>query len=415
LPDFIDKEFIQMLNRTTKVLISSKKNNDFLIYDIRLKRTPIFTFSKTRFGLSLPDCRKICMFVTRFEILIMRTLLLLLFSGLYLSTSFAQKTEYKVGLIGFYNLENLFDTINDPNINDEEFLPNGVKNYTGAVYLDKLNRLASVISKIGTDLSPDGLSIIGDAEIENENVLRDLVNEPQLKSRNYHFVHYDSPDERGIDVALLYNPKYFTPVYSQPLPVHLMNTDSTERKTRDVLFVYGKYDGEDLFIFVNHWPSRRGGEEASAPHRANAAKVCKQKIDSITALNPEAKIIVMGDLNDDPVDPSVAVVLGAKGDRTQVSKGGLFNPWLDYYKKGIGTLAYNDSWNLFDQIIVSAGLLDRSQGGYFFHKAEIFSRPWMLQTSGRYKGYPKRTYDFNNYMAGYSDHFPTYIVLLKRK
>jgi predicted extracellular nuclease len=345
----------------------------------------------------------------------MRKILALLLVWVLANPATAQKATYKVGLIGFYNLENLFDTINDPNVNDEEFLPGGTKNYTGKIYLDKLNHLASVLSKIGTDLSPDGLSIIGNAEVENEGVLKDLVNEPLLKSRNYQIVHFDSPDERGIDVAMLYNPKYFTLIKKESLNVHLMNSDSTERKTRDVLFVYGKYDGEDIFVFVNHWPSRRGGEEVSAPGRARAAGVCKAKIDSITAKNPDAKIVVMGDLNDDPVSPSVAVVLGAKGEKNMVGKGGLYNPWVTPYKQGIGTLAYNDSWNLFDQIMVSEAFLNKSNPGYFFNKAEIFSRPWMLQTSGRYKGYPKRTFDFDNYIAGYSDHFPTYIVLLKKQ
>ncbi len=326
----------------------------------------------------------------------------------------AQKTSYKVGLVGFYNLENLFDTINDPDKNDEDFLPDGSYHYTGKVYLDKLDHLAEVLSQIGTDITPDGLSIIGHAEIENESVLRDLYNHPLLKNRNYKIVHFDSPDIRGVDVGLVYNPKYFTPVDKQSLTVHLGPNDSTEHKTRDVLFVYGKYDGEDLFVFVNHWPSRRGGEEASAPGRAAAAKVCKTKIDSITAQNPNAKIILMGDLNDDPVSPSVSVVLGAKGEKEKVQPGGLFNPFTDPYKQGIGTLAYNDSWNLFDQIIVSSGLLDKKQDGFFFNEYKIFSKPWMLNKTGRYKGYPKRTYDFNNYMAGYSDHLPTYIVLLKK-
>jgi hypothetical protein len=213
----------------------------------------------------------------------------------------------------------------------------------------------------------------------------------------------------------MYNPKYFKPISSQSLYVSIGRPgDSTEHKTRDILFAYGLYDKEDMFIFVNHWPSRRGGEEASAPGRAAAARVVKNKIDSIIAINPEAKIIVMGDLNDDPISPSVAGVLGAKGDKTQISKGGLYNPWVIPYKKGIGTLAYNDSWNLFDQIIISSGFLDTNQPGFYFHDARIFKKPWMVQTSGRYKDYPKRTYDFDNYMGGYSDHFPTYIVLYKK-
>ncbi len=329
-------------------------------------------------------------------------------------TGSAQKASFQVGLIGFYNLENFYDTIDDPNTDDEEFLPDGLKKYTGEVYKDKLNKLSDVLSQIGTDLSPDGLSLIGNAEIENERVMNDLVNQPSLKARNYKLVHYDSPDLRGVDVCLLYNPKYFTPLFSEPLFVPLFNSDSTERKTRDVLFVYGKYLGEDMYVFVNHWPSRRGGEEVSAPGRAKAASICRHKVDSITAINPDAKIVIMGDLNDDPVSPSLTVSLKAKTDKKNVKRGDLFNPWAEPYKQGIGTLAYNDSWNLFDQIVISSGLLNKDQNGYFFHEAKIFSKPWMISKDGKYKGYPKRTYDFNNYQGGYSDHFPTYIVLLKK-
>lgn len=328
--------------------------------------------------------------------------------------SMAQKTSYKVGIIGFYNLENFYDTINDPKTHDEEFLPNGTKHYTSEVYLDKVGRLAEVLSKIGTDLSPDGLAIIGDAEIENETVLLDLVHHPLLKKRNYQIIHYDSPDERGVDVALLYNPKYFSKEFSESLFVPIFNQDGSPRKTRDILFVKGKLDGEEIFIMVGHWPSRRGGEEVSAPNRAIAAGVCRHKADSILAKNPDAKIVIMGDLNDDPVSPSVAKVIGAKGEKAKVGRSGFFNPWVEPYKQGIGTLAYNDSWNLFDQILVSGGFLNTEQSGFFYKEAHIFSKPWMIQTTGRYKGYPKRTYDFDNYMQGYSDHFPTYIVLLKK-
>ncbi|TAH40437.1 MAG: endonuclease [Bacteroidetes bacterium] len=327
---------------------------------------------------------------------------------------FAQKPTYKVAIVSFYNLENLFDTIDDPKIDDSEFLPGGKKNYSTEIYQDKLEHLAEVISQIGTDRSPEGAAILGVAEIENEGVLRDLVSTEKLKSRNYKIVHYDSPDVRGIDVGLLYNPKYFSPSYSEPLFVPLFENDTVPRYTRDVLYVAGNFDGEPIHLFVNHWPSRRGGEEASAPGRAKAASVCKHKIDSITALNPDAKIFLMGDLNDDPVSPSVAKVIGAKGEKNSIERGGMFNPWMDSYKQGIGTLAYNDSWNLFDQIIVSSGLLSKDQTGYFFGEAHIFSKPWMMQSSGRYKGYPKRTFDFDNYIAGYSDHFPTFLVIYSR-
>ncbi len=331
-----------------------------------------------------------------------------------LTNANAQKANYKVALIGFYNLENFYDTIDDPLTNDAEYLPTGTKHYTGEIYLDKVGNLAKVISQIGTDVSPDGLSIIGNAEIENEAVLSDLVHHPLLKSRNYQIVHYNSPDIRGVDVALLYNPKYFTVISSDHLFVPLFDSDGSPRYTRDILFVYGKYDGEDMYVMVGHWPSRRGGEEVSAPGRATAAGVCKNKIDSITKINPDAKIVLMGDLNDDPVSPSVATVIGAKGDKDKVQRGGMFNPWVEPYKQGIGTLAYNDSWNLFDQIMVSSGFLSKEQSGFFYREAHIFNKPWMLQTDGRYKGYPKRTYDFDTYISGYSDHFPTYLVLLKK-
>ncbi|MCX6290383.1 MAG: hypothetical protein NT126_01310 [Bacteroidetes bacterium] len=327
--------------------------------------------------------------------------------------SYSQGKKYKVVIAGFYNLENFYDTINDPKVRDEDFLPDGPYLYTSEVFLDKVHHLATVISQIGTDLSPDGLSILGCAEVENEGVMQLLIHDSLLAGRKYSIVHYDSPDERGIDVGLIYNPKYFTPKYSSPLFVHLPDEEGRPHYTRDVLYVYGMLNGEPLHVFVNHWPSRRGGEEVSAPNRAIAAGVCKHAIDSIVKLNPDAKILLMGDLNDDPVSPSVAEVIGAKGDPKEVKPGGMYNPWVSYFQKGIGTLAYNDSWNLFDQVMLSSGFLNKNQKGYFLKEAKIFSKPWMIQQTGRYKGYPKRTYDFNKYMGGYSDHFPTYVELLK--
>ena len=327
----------------------------------------------------------------------------------------AQEKKYKVAIVGFYNLENLYDTIDDPSKDDAEFLPGGSYRYTGAVYKDKLTHLSDVISLIGADAFPDGLAVMGCAEIENDTVLNDLARTPKLVSRHYKIVHHNSPDIRGVDVALLYNPKYFTPKYSAPLFVELFEADgSTPRYTRDVLYVEGQLMGEPVHIFVNHWPSRRGGEEASAPYRAIAAGVCRHKMDSIFEKNPNAKVILMGDLNDDPVNLSMTKVIKAKGDVKEVGSGEMYNPWMGYYKQGIGTLAYNDAWNLFDQIVISPAWLDKNQKGLFYKEAGIFKKPWMIQQGGKYKGYPKRTYDFNNYMGGYSDHFPTYLVLLKQ-
>lgn len=343
---------------------------------------------------------------------------LLLFTFLFNLFTVAQdkkkpEKKFQVALIGFYNLENFYDTINDPGKNDEEFLPEGANHYTGSVYRDKIGKLSDVISQIGTDITPDGLAIMGCAEIENDTVLNDLVHSAKLDKRGYKIVHYNSPDIRGVDVGLLYSPKYFTPKFSEPLFVPLFEPDGSPRYTRDVLYVEGILLGEPVYIFVNHWPSRRGGEEASAPARAIAAGVSKHKIDSITKINPDAKIVLMGDLNDDPVSPSVAKVIGATGTKEAVKEGGMFNPWIKYFKQGIGTLAYQDSWNLFDQIIISSGWLGKNQSGLFFQDARIFSKPWMMQQEGRYKGYPKRTYDFNRYMGGYSDHFPTYTIFYK--
>lgn len=324
----------------------------------------------------------------------------------------AQNKSYKIALVGFYNLENIFDTIDGPN-DDAEFLPTGSYRYTPEVYKDKLSKLEEVISQIGTDLNPDGLAMFGCAEVETRGVLEDLAAQPKLKARNYKVVHYDSPDARGVDVAFMYNPKYFKVLGSAPLNVPLKDADGSYRATRDVLWVSGILDGDTVHVFVNHWPSRRGGEEASAPGRALAAGVCRKLVDSLLADNGNTKIFVMGDLNDDPLSPSVTQVMKSKGDMAKLKDGDMYNPWAKYYKEGIGTLAYNDSWNLFDQIMISQGFLPKEQKGYFYHQAHIFSKQFMMQKSGRFKGYPLRTFDGNTYQGGYSDHFPVYIDFLK--
>lgn len=351
---------------------------------------------------------------TSYAMLLVRFLSLLLLVFSIQTALTAQDRTFQVGCIGFYNVENLFDTINDPSINDEEFTPEGAKNYNTAIYLDKMDKLARVISELGTEMTPDGVAILGLAEVENRKVLEDLAAHPKLADRDYQIVHYDSPDGRGIDVALYYQPKYFTVLESRPITM-MYNEDGTPRRTREILYVAGLFDGETIHILVNHWPSRRGGERATQPLRNAAAAVNKQVIDSLTALDPNAKIIVMGDLNDDPTSPSVRKVLNAKGNAEDVQPGGLFNPSFDLYKKGYGTLAWQDAWNLFDQIIVSSGWLDKSQSGYFFHKFVVYNPKYMRQSSGRFKGYPLRTFVGDTYIGGYSDHFPTYIFLLKEQ
>lgn len=349
----------------------------------------------------------------------MKKYLLLLLITCFTANVFAQQKTYKISIIAFYNLENFYDTIDNPLVNDNDFTPKGEKNYNGGIYWDKVGNLASVLSKLGSDekpesMSPDGPAIIGVAEIENDTVLTDLVNHPLLKKRGYKIVHYDSKDIRGVDVALLYNPKYFKPEESKALFVKLPGGSKDSYFTRDVLWVKGKLDGETIHIYVNHWPSRLGGEERSAPARAAAAMVSKNHMDSINKADGEQKVIIMGDLNDDPVSPSLTEVLKAKAKIKDVKTGGLFNPWVEMYKKGYGTLAYQDAWGLFDQIVISYPWLNKEQNGFFFFKQVIFNREFMTENKGRYKGYPMRTWDGNTYRSGYSDHFPTYLVMLKK-
>lgn len=353
-----------------------------------------------------------CMFVSLYSIHMSRITIVfsLLISCLSLS---AQKKEYKSAVIAFYNLENLYDTVDNTMTNDEEFLPKGERNYGTEIYLNKLNKLSTVISQIGTELNPDGPALLGVAEVENDTVLNDLVKQPALLKRNYKIVHYDSKDIRGVDVGLLYNPKYFVVETSEKLFVQLPGGSKDAYYTRDILWVKGKLDGETIHIYVNHWPSRSGGEVRSAPARNAAAEVCRHHMDSIAKLEPKAKVVVMGDLNDDPINESVSGIIHAKGKEKDVMPGGMFNPWMEMYKKGIGTLAYQDAWGLFDQILISAAWLKKEQAGFFYFQPHIFNKEYLVENQGRYKGYPMRTWDGNTYRGGYSDHFPTYIFFLK--
>jgi hypothetical protein len=324
------------------------------------------------------------------------------------------KQQYKIAIIGFYNLEYFYDTINNPMVNDDEFTPAGPKNYNSTIYQNKVLHLATVISQMGTDQNQDGAALLGVAEIENDTVLNELTHHPLLAKRNYKIVHYDSKDARGVDVGLLYNPKYFTVEASDKLFVQLPGGSKDAYYTRDILWVKGKLDGETIYVYVNHWPSRSGGEERSAPARDAAAQVCRNHMDSILKAEPTAKFVVMGDLNDDPTNNSVARIINAKGKEKDVRKGGMFNPWMELYKKGIGTLAYQDAWGLFDQILLSHPWLAKEQNGFFYYQQRIFNKEFLVENVGRYKGYPMRTWDGNTYRGGYSDHFPTYLVLLKR-
>ena len=320
------------------------------------------------------------------------------------------KLKLQVGCIAFYNQENLFDTINDPNINDEEFLPNGAMKWGTMKYNSKLENMSRTISLIGTDICPQGVALIGVSEIENRRVLEDLVKQPALAKRSMEIVHYDGPDRRGVDVALLYNPRYFQVTNSKSYRLH---TEDPNFLTRDQLMVSGYLMGEKIHVIVNHWPSRLGGEEASRSKRNAAAALTKSIADSLFQLDPKAKIVIMGDLNDDPFNESCAKVLGAKKDIDEVKPGGFYNTLWKSLDKGVGSLAYNDQWNLFDQIIISDELAHSDPSKLKLWKAEVFNKPFLTQQEGRYKGTPLRTHAGGAWLNEYSDHYPTLIYVVK--
>ena len=334
---------------------------------------------------------------------------------LYRTQILAQEKEYQVTCIGFYNLENLFDTEDDPNIFDEDFTPSGKRLWTEDLYTEKLGNMAKVIAELGTELTPDGIAILGVSEIENRKVLEDLVAEEQLKNRDYQIVHFDSPDKRGIDVGLLYQAKYYEVTNSKAIPLMIYDDKEERIFTRDILLVSGNFQGEPLHILVNHWPSRRGGEKASAPLRNAGADRCKLIIDSLKQIDANAKFMPLADLNDDPVSPSVKKHLAAQSDLKKLKKGDLFNPMYKYYKKGIGTLAYRDAWSLFDQIILTESLTNKKQKGFQYYRTDIYNKKYLVQKTGRYKGYPYRTFSGDTYQGGYSDHYPVFVYLIKEK
>lgn len=337
--------------------------------------------------------------------------LLTAFIFLSISGYSQEQKSYKVACMAFYNLENLFDYQDDPTIRDEEYMPDGSKAWDSTKYNMKLNHMARVIADIGTKYTPDGAAVLGVCEVENKGVLEDLVLDPQIKKRDYKIVHFDSPDWRGIDVGLLYQEKYFKFKNAEKYAVHF--PDSPDKRTRDQLVVSGVMDGEEVNIIVAHWPSRSGGAAASQPNRIEAGKVGRRIVDSLMMVNPGAKIIYMGDLNDDPGNVSVTDHLKGKGKKKKLVEGDLYNTMWDLAKSGTGSLAYRDAWNLFDQILVSQSLISEDEKNYVLHKAEVFKESYMVNQEGNYKGYPLRTHAGGSYQNGYSDHFPTYIILKK--
>lgn len=322
-----------------------------------------------------------------------------------------EKRSFKIHTVAFYNLENLFDTINDVNKNDEASPIMEMKFNRSNVYKKKVSNMAKVISQIGYDYTKRAPSIVGICEVENLNVVQDLINQKELKDENYGIVHYNSPDNRGIDVALIFKKNIFEVKSSSSHEVIITdNNTSNKRPTRDQLVVSGLIDGELIHLIVNHWPSR-GADETK---RIAAAKVNNKIIDSLRIIYKNPKIITMGDFNDDPFDKSIKKVLGTKKDRKDVGEKDLYNPFETILvDQGIGTNAYRDKWQLFDQIIISEGFLKKDYEDYQFYRAGVFNKSFLINKKGKYKGYPFRSFSFGSFTNGFSDHLPPYIFLIK--
>ena len=341
-------------------------------------------------------------------------MIFLLITG-WLSVGNMVSQQARVGIIAFYNVENLYDTIDTKGVNDTEFTPLGDKKWNSERYWEKIDRLSEVISKFGHHENIPGAAIVGLCEVENREVVEDLVKSKRISHLNYKIVHFDSPDRRGVDVAFLYQQRYFTVTNAKAVPLMVYDQNTGNRiYTRDQLVVSGIFDGEPMHFVVNHWPARRGSGPPNGWLRNEAAKLSRSLLDSIVNIDKNAKVIIMGDLNDDPTDESIRVHLNARDDKKRLKPDQLFNTMGILYKNGIGSLAYRDKWNMFDQIIITQNFLNKQQSGYKYHSSRVFNDLFLQEQEGRFKGYPKRSYVGNDYKGGYSDHFPVYIVLRKR-
>ena len=306
--------------------------------------------------------------------------------------------------IAFYNVENLFDIHDDEFTNDDAFLPTADKKWTAKRYKNKLRKLGFAISNIGKIENGNHPALIGLAEVENAHVLDDLLASKHLKELSYDFVHYDSKDERGIDVALLYDTDFFAPNHSEIFSIELFKDDGTIDYTRDILLVSGDFEGDPIHIIINHWSSRREGEKETEHKRLTASKKVGEIIEQLKTNDTDAKIIVMGDFNDDPSSLSI---------RQLVSGYDLFNPMETLLSYNRGTTSRHFKWNLFDQILFSTNFFEHKKSHLKFMSANIFDDKFLKLFNGKYKGSPFRTYVGKKYKGGYSDHFPVYVTLKK--
>jgi predicted extracellular nuclease len=305
----------------------------------------------------------------------------------------------------FYNVENLFDTENTPGGNDAEFTPESEKKWTRERYQKKLEDISRVLASVNQKELPE---IIGLCEIENRGVLDDLIKTEPLAGGEYEIAHFESPDFRGIDVALLYRSDEFKVTWSAPVKVTF--ADEPNFTTRDILHVKGvTLNQEEFHIFVNHWPSRIGGLEQTEPKRTAIAQLIKSKIDSVQNLNPEANIVVMGDMNDEPSNKSLKEVLSAKSPETE--NAALINLMYPLHEAKQGSYNYRGDWNMLDNIIVSPGLLDNKGFQSVEKQGFLFREEWMEYKNSKGEISPDRTYGGPNYYGGISDHFPVFIKL----
>ena len=331
----------------------------------------------------------------------------------------AQKGERNY-VIGFYNLENLFDIYDDPVKNDSEFLPDGANQWTEVKYQKKVSNMAKVIKEMAKE-NGRYHTLLGVSEIENRLVLEDLVADPQIAEANYQIIHYDGPDRRGVDVALLYKPEQFTYLDSESIPYtfegssidFVMSKEEQDYfKTRDVLMVHGLIDGEHFAIYVAHLPSRAGDKKGSNQLRDHAMKMQEKY--------PGIKIVCMGDMNDNPTDPSMAEYLHGKENISDVTDKDFFSPFIKMLKAGYGSLAYRGVWSIYDLLLVNNALANAPDGGLKIRPlgkkgfyGHVYKAKFLTNQKGQYKDTPFRTFSNGAFIGGYSDHYPTYIVITK--
>ena len=320
----------------------------------------------------------------------------------------AQEKQFNLYAVAFYNLENLFNTTHDEGKNDYEYLPEGTNHWTVEKYNSKLKNMSEVLAELATDKLPLGVAFCGVSEVENLGCLQDLVAQPALKPRNWQIVHIEGPDRRGVDCALLYNPRFFK-VDSYRLAPYI--DEDTSYRTRGFLVIDGQLAEEKVSVIVSHWPSRF----ATSPAREKAGAQVRNLKDSLLKVDPQRKIFIMGDLNDDPMDKSVSKSLGAKRYAKDCEATDLYNPFWEVLAKGTGSLMYDGKWNLFDQIILSSNLVTTDRSMLSYYRPEASKRPYLFTTEGAYKGYPKRTAAGGVWLNGFSDHLPTIVYLLKEK